>query len=223
MQITDEKRQRLREYDRRYRERHHEKLLIRWREQNAKHSEKRSAKKRSKRQEASEIDKAIAYEARPDVIARRKARYHFHNTKPGAKERMRKWRREHPDIVHAATQNWRYSPRGTTKTLLASAALRAQKAQLPFNITFDEIYPLVLAGACQRTGIEFSNRSASISKCPRPFAPSIDRIDPRLGYVKGNVQVVLWMYNRCKGVGTDDDVLAMARALVAKNKIRLAS
>lgn len=49
-----------------------------------------------------------------------------------------------------------------------------------------------------------------------PFAPSLDRVDPKLGYVTTNVQVVCWSYNQAKGQWDHQDVLVLARALVSK-------
>jgi hypothetical protein len=48
-----------------------------------------------------------------------------------------------------------------------------------------------------------------------PLSPSLDRIDPRFGYVAGNVHVVVWVYNRAKGDGTHEDVLMLMEALSA--------
>ena len=36
-------------------------------------------------------------------------------------------------------------------------------------------------------------------------SPSLDRLVPALGYVKGNVQVISWRANKLKGEGTAED------------------
>jgi hypothetical protein len=41
---------------------------------------------------------------------------------------------------------------------------------------------------------------------PRPNAPSLDRIDPRRGYVKGNVRVISWRANNLKRDGTLEEM-----------------
>lgn len=201
----------------RYRETHIDRVKEKDRRYRLKNRETILAKKRAKRNSPQGVAKCKEYESRPEVREARRAMYRRISKTPERRAYEKRWRDAHKEICNAATVNWRHSPRGTTKTLLASATRRSRDLGLDFNLDFDDIYPAVLAGVCQRTGIRFSADSARVANSPKPYAPSIDRIDPRIGYIKGNIQVVLWMYNRCKGVGTDADVLAMARALVAKN------
>jgi hypothetical protein len=54
-----------------------------------------------------------------------------------------------------------------------------------------------------------------------PFAPSIDRIIPKKGYVKGNVQVVCWAYNAAKNQWGEDVLLTLAHAIVDKVSTKL--
>lgn len=49
------------------------------------------------------------------------------------------------------------------------------------------------------------------------WAPSVDRIDSAKGYEPGNVRLVAWIVNRARNDGTDEALLDMARALVAKH------
>jgi hypothetical protein len=46
------------------------------------------------------------------------------------------------------------------------------------------------------------------------FSPSIDRIDPEIGYLETNCRFVLFAINGLKGRGTDADLFAIAHALV---------
>ena len=59
---------------------------------------------------------------------------------------------------------------------------------------------------CLRTGIPFEAKG--------PFAPSVDRIDSNLPYTEDNIQVVCWIYNRCKNSDTDEVVETFARKLI---------
>jgi hypothetical protein len=90
-----------------------------------------------------------------------------------------------------------------------SAKARAKEKNLPFDLTLAD---LGSPTHCAVTGIEFdlscSFREGNI------FVPSLDRIDPALGYVKGNVRVVVHGYNLAKHTGTDSDVMKLARAIV---------
>lgn len=48
-----------------------------------------------------------------------------------------------------------------------------------------------------------------------PWGPSIERNIPALGYQPDNIEIVCVMYNLAKNTATNEDVVAMARALIA--------
>jgi len=48
-----------------------------------------------------------------------------------------------------------------------------------------------------------------------PFAPSIDRINPKKGYVEGNCQLVCYIVNCAKNQFSMDELLTVSRAIVA--------
>lgn len=66
---------------------------------------------------------------------------------------------------------------------------------------------------CAQTGIPLHLNNKGTS----PWAPSIDRIDPKKGYSPENVQVVCYMYNTAKNKFDPTDVERMAKALVASS------
>lgn len=72
----------------------------------------------------------------------------------------------------------------------------------------------ILAGFCEATGIPFDleTRRSKIH-ASNPWVPSLDRIDSSKPYIKENVQVVVYMYNVCKGEFTHDDVVKFAKML----------
>ena len=112
----------------------------------------------------------------------------------------------------AIEQYAREDPRGRAIRLRASAVQRAKRAGLPITITVDWVVEHMAPGRCAVTGIEFDYTPGK--EATRPFAPSLDRIDPSRGYTPGNTQVVCWIYNRAKGDGNPEDVLRLARALL---------
>ncbi len=74
-----------------------------------------------------------------------------------------------------------------------------------------------MAGKCEVTGLAFSlNRPKTRRESLRAWGPSVDRVDPLKGYTRDNCRLVCWMYNAAKGVSSDEDVMTMARALVAR-------
>ena len=94
--------------------------------------------------------------------------------------------------------------------LVARAKDRARARNLPFNITADDV---VVPSVCPALGIPLvtgQKRSA--------MSPSLDRIQPGLGYVPGNVRVLSDRANRMKGaLGLSE---LQARASLAKGEKR---
>ncbi len=85
--------------------------------------------------------------------------------------------------------------------MLSRCKYRAKQSGLPFNLTKDDI---VIPEFCPVLGIKL--RQMSIDEEPKrgyhPSAPSLDRIIPELGYVKGNVRVISARANLLKNDAT---------------------
>jgi len=54
------------------------------------------------------------------------------------------------------------------------------------------------------------------SRFHNKYATTIDRIDPNLGYTTQNCQVVICQYNAAKGAWNHEDVMILARTLIAR-------
>lgn len=65
-------------------------------------------------------------------------------------------------------------------SMLATARFRAKTKGIPFDIDLSDI---VVPENCPILGVKISDDRGD------PYCPSLDRIEPKLGYVKGNVQV----------------------------------
>jgi len=98
------------------------------------------------------------------------------------------------------------------RQLLYNAKLRAATLGVPFSISMEDLGDI---SQCAATGLPF-DISLGIHE-GNMFGPSIDRIVPSVGYVPGNVRVVIHAYNTAKGAGTDEGVLRMAKALLARH------
>jgi uncharacterized Zn ribbon protein len=107
----------------------------------------------------------------------------------------------------------RQQPESRASQMLASARNRALKFNIEFNLIFDDVYPALASGKCQKTGLPFDLERHPDHRV-HPFAPSIDRISHKKGYIKGNVQIVCWAYNAARNQWGDEVLLRLARAIV---------
>lgn len=75
------------------------------------------------------------------------------------------------------------------------ARFRAKARALPFDITPEYVKEIICQQdeRCALTGLKFA-LSGPLAK-PGPFHPSLDRIDSKGGYVRGNVRVVCFAVN----------------------------
>lgn len=67
-------------------------------------------------------------------------------------------------------------------------------------------------GLCAISGIKMTWMNGKLS----PTSMSMDKIDPSLGYAKGNIRLICHAINMFRGQMSDDQMLTMARAIVAK-------
>lgn len=100
--------------------------------------------------------------------------------------------------------------------LLQHAKLRAKKFGLPFNLTLADIS---VPNRCPALGIPLAVNSG----CgPGDNSPTVDRIIPAKGYVRGNVIVVSFLANRIKSNSTIEQLSRVAefyRKLMKGNRI----
>ena len=81
------------------------------------------------------------------------------------------------------------------------------------NLTREYIEELIIKseGKCALSGVVMSTKHND------PLKVSIDRINNKRGYVKGNVRLVTVVANRARNSGSDKDLLAMSLAIVKHN------
>lgn len=86
-------------------------------------------------------------------------------------------------------------------TIWCSVKKRATKKGTEFNLSIEDIPKIPLL--CPVLGIEIKSNKIS---APLDSSPSLDRINPKLGYVKGNVRIISNRANRIKSDATADEV-----------------
>lgn len=102
------------------------------------------------------------------------------------------------------------------KALTARARWRAKARGIPFQITASQVYGLMQRAdfRCTVSGIAFSKPERKALE-REPWAPSIDRIDARVGYLPDNVRVVALAANYAMNQWGYDVLLRLARAVTA--------
>ena len=112
--------------------------------------------------------------------------------RPGQKKRALESRRNDPVrfMVHAARR-------------------RAKEKRLPFNIENQDVkIPLT----CPFLGVMLIANHGG--KKPTPNSPTLDRIVPELGYVKGNVRVISFLANAMKRDATAEQLRHFAMTVL---------
>lgn len=121
--------------------------------------------------------------------------------RPGKNSNLRAWRAANPE-----------------KALLSAAANRANMYGLPFDLTLADI---VIPERCP----VFGTPMGAIGGPRGPDTPSLDRIAPERGYVRGNVEVISWEANRLKNSATLEQLEALvdylSRRVVPKQTRRI--
>ena len=106
-----------------------------------------------------------------------------------------------------------------TSSLVRGARSRAGDKNLPFDIDLDYVRSMVgenaeLASHCPVFGVPLDwSRMRNNGGKPVPNSPSIDRIDPERGYVKGNVWIISHKANTIKNNATHEELKLVTKAV----------
>jgi len=115
------------------------------------------------------------------------------------RERKRVLAKRRSDLGLTKAAADRYANTHRDRVLLKAARNRAEKQGIPFEI---DITDVVIPTHCPVLGIEISPVRGRMN----PASPSLDKIDPALGYVKGNVWVISWRANRMKSDASPEEL-----------------
>ena len=121
---------------------------------------------------------------------------------------LRDERRIESHTTHGETKDGEWSPR---YYLWSNAKGRAAKKGIPFNIDLEDI---TIPETCPLLGIPMF--SGTRESGPIRNSPTLDRIYPEKGYVKGNVWVVSYKANTMKSDATPTEVRLLAENLTRK-------
>lgn len=98
-----------------------------------------------------------------------------------------------------AASNKRIRQIRPARFLLSAAKGRAKKNNIPFNI---DVHDIIVPEFCPVLGLKLE---VGVGACS-DSSPSIDRIIPEIGYVKGNIRVISRRANRIKNDATPDEL-----------------
>ena len=128
-------------------------------------------------------------------------------------ETLRKYRKKAAEKRHK-------SPHYRAQTLLWAAQRTARRNKLPCDLDVEWIEKKLVAGKCEVSDLPFTFTSLHTGKggngSQNPFAPSLDRKNVKKGFVKSNVNVVIWMYHAGKQNVSYETFMQLCRALVRK-------
>lgn len=114
----------------------------------------------------------------------------------------RQERRQNPDYKqNEYNKGKQYRINYREKYLFKSAKERCKKKNIPFNITIEDI---IIPEYCPILKIKLTKGEMSKKDWN---APSIDKIVPELGYVKGNIMVISLKANVMKNNATKEELL----------------
>ena len=113
----------------------------------------------------------------------------------------RKWYDK--NTIYAKERSRQYHRRNPVSHILSNARSRAKSLNLPFNLTSEDIH---IPDVCPVLGIKLEVGGQG----GRDNSPSLDRINPSKGYVKGNVWIISNRANRMKQEMSPEGLLEFA-------------
>lgn len=117
------------------------------------------------------------------------------------KAKKRAWFDANPEYMRA------YYLKTRKAAMLNACKMRAKRDNVPCNIVLDDI---VIPDVCPVLGIPIEHNA---NKGFHPNSPSVDRIIPSLGYIRGNVRVISVRANLLKRDGTPEELERVAQYL----------
>lgn len=139
------------------------------------------------------------------------------------REKEHKYKRYHEKMkfdseykakVSEATRNWQTN--FPEKYILSKTKAKCKKYNIPFDL---ELSDIIIPEYCPILGTKLLVGKDTKGKHAHRDLASIDRVDPTLGYVKGNIQVISMLANMMKTNGEKEDLVNFARWIFKYYKI----
>ena len=107
----------------------------------------------------------------------------------------------------------RANTKGRSSRLIYAAKRRAEKNNISFSLTIEDVFPVIEKGFCELTNLPFDLNPQKKHK-QNPHAPSLDRINSSKGYTKQNTRVVLSAVNTALNEYGEKIMLPILEAMV---------
>lgn len=155
------------------------------------------------------------YNDNKDEILKRKEKSRAKN-KSGVKNYAKKYYRKNKSLLNKNSSNMRLNPLTYFSRLVIECRERAKKKNLPFDLDYDFLFELFEKQnkCCAVIGLDFSFEKVSNFRI-RPWAPSVDRVDSKLGYTKDNVRLVCIAVNLAINQFGDDIFNKMCKSYIS--------
>lgn len=139
------------------------------------------------------------YEANKEAIKLR-SRIRYNQNKELHSHQCKVWRESNKDKVSDYRDRW--LKENPSYDMYHNAKRRAKDLGIPFDITYKDIE---IPEVCPILKISMVRGVGKSSE----FSPSLDRIIPELGYVKGNIAVISSRANRLKNDSSIEELEAL--------------
>lgn len=125
-------------------------------------------------------------------------------------------RRKRPRVPASKIYARQYRASNRAFYLVGVIRNRCQKKGIEFSLDIVAIQARMDLGLCEMTGYPLDLTPLTTKHERRPNTPSIDRINPKLGYTMDNVRIVCFAVNMAMSDWGETAFLPIARAWVAK-------
>jgi hypothetical protein len=104
---------------------------------------------------------------------------------------------------------YRTTPRGRALQMMQGIVSRSRKRLSDTTLSIEWLEAKLARGVCELSGLPFDLSRDGIKG---PYAPSIDRIDSRVGYTPENCRMILWALNTAFSWWGEKAFMDIARA-----------